>query len=278
MDNAQIPPIQPAGARPVGSTGPQMMPMGGAPMNAGGMPMGTGGVPTGAGGMPMVQQVQAPVEEKKDVAGIVKTVVIVLLSLIAATFIGLFIWMFVQYNHARDDIEYEISQNVAEAKDEQSMKDAALCQEEKENPYLIFAGPVDYGELSFEYPKTWSVYVARDASNGGNFEAYLNPVVVEPVSNTTINALRVSILDSSFESAIDKYQRALKNKDRPLTVESVTVNGASANLYSGVIPNTEMNGYILVFKIRDKTAVIQTDTVLFKEQFDRLIKTISFNA
>ena len=42
-------------------------------------------------GMPMVQQVQVMPEQKKDIAGLIKTIVIIIVSLIAVTFIGLFI-------------------------------------------------------------------------------------------------------------------------------------------------------------------------------------------
>ena len=49
-------------------------------------------------GMPMVQQVQLMPEKKKDISGLVKTIVIIIVSLIAVTFIGLFIWM--QYSFA----------------------------------------------------------------------------------------------------------------------------------------------------------------------------------
>ena len=56
------------------------------------------------------------------------------------------------------------------------------------------------------------------------------------------------------------------------------MNGVTANRYSGKIPNTELNGYILIIKIRDKTAVLQTDSVLFEGDFNKIINTITFNA
>lgn len=229
-------------------------------------------------GMPMVKQVQIDPVKKKDTSGLIKTIVIIITSLVAVTFIGLFVWMFIQYNDERTDVEGQISIAVATAKDEQALKDEAEFLEREKYPYKIFAGPVDYGELSFEYPKTWSVYISKDAANGGTFEAYLNPTQIEPISNTSVNALRVQILDKDYESVVAQYQRSLESKDKSLRVDSITVGGAAANLYSGIIPGTELNGYILIFKIRDKTALLRTDSVLFKEDFDKLIETIQFNA
>ena len=231
-------------------------------------------------GQPMVQQTQKDQTRPKGKSdsGLFKLIIIIILSLVSVTFIGLFIWMFMEYDTLKTDYDSNLAGEVAKARDEQAIDDAHKCQEEKEFPYNIFAGPVDYGELNFEYPKTWSVYIAKDAANGGDFEAYLNPLQVEPISNNTVNALRVRIVDKSFDETVKEYQRFLENKNKPLSVESVTVNGVTANRYSGTLPGTELNGYMLVFKIRDKTAILQTDSVLFKDSFDKLIQTIKFNS
>lgn len=237
-----------------------------------------------SGGMPMVQQVQVVPEQKKDVAGLVKTIVIIVVSLIAVTFIGLFIWMFVQYNDVQTDIEGQINVAVAEAKDQQAMEDETEFLEREKYPYKTFSGPVDYGQLTFEYPKTWSVYVAADAASGGDFNAYFNPIQVDAVGEDTINALRVTIRNDSFDDVTAEYQKAMDRKDSNLTVESVTIGDVeknstvTANRYTGTIPNTDLSGYIVVFKIRDKTAILQTDSVLFKEDFDKLLETVVFNA
>lgn len=224
------------------------------------------------------EQVAKMMEPKKDIAGLVKTIVIIIVSLIAVTFIGLFIWMFVQYNDVQTDVDGQIAVAVAEAKDEQTVKMEAEFLEREKYPYKTFSGPVDYGQLTFEYPKTWSVYIAKDAANGGDYEAYFNPVQVDAVSNTTINALRVIIRDKSFEDIAAEYQKAMDRKDANLTVETITINGATANRYTGTIPNTDLSGYIVIFKIRDKTAILRTDSVLFQGDFDKLLETIKFNA
>ena len=228
-------------------------------------------------GQAMVQLKTLP-SQKNDTAGLIKTIAIIVVSLIAVTFVGLFVWMFMQYNEVKTDVDGQIAVAVAAAKDEQANKDEAEFLEREKYPYKTFSGPADYGQLTFEYPKTWSVYVAADASTGGDFSAYFNPIQVNTVSAGTINALRVTIRDKSFDEVVAEYQRYMDREDSGLTVESITVNGTAANRYSGNIPNTELNGLIVVFKIRDKTAVLQTDSVLFKDDFDKLVETVTFNA
>ncbi len=220
--------------------------------------------------------------EKKLKSGsnteLIKTIAILALSLVSVTFVGLFIWMLVQYNEVRDDVQGQIDIAVAKAKDEQAAKMNEEFAEREKLPNRVFSGPVDYGQLSFDYPKIWSVYIADPATNGGDFNAYFNPIQVDTVAKNTINALRVSIVNKSFDAVVAEYQRVMDKKDSGLTVESVTVNGITANRYTGKIPGTELSGYIIIFKIRDKTAIIQTDSVLFADDFNKLIETIKFNA
>ncbi|MBR2998587.1 hypothetical protein IKF34_02335 [Candidatus Saccharibacteria bacterium] len=224
------------------------------------------------------EQVEKMMAPKKDVASLVKIIALIFTSLLSVTFIGLFIWKTTQYNEVKTDVDGQIAVAVAEAKDEQAQKLEAEFMEREKQPFRTFSGPADYGALTFDYPKTWSVYVAADAVNGGNFEAYFNPIQVDAVGRNSINALNLSIQDKSFDSVIDSYKRYVEGKEPTLTIESVTVNGAAANRYVGNIPGTDLNGIIVIFKIRDKTAVLQTDSMLFENDFNTLINTITFNA
>ena len=238
-------------------------------------------VPTQPGGIASqgAQVIDAP--KKKDIAGLIKTIVIIVLALVSVTFIGLFIWMFMRYDEVQMDVNGKIEVAVAEAKDEQATKDEEEFLQREKYPYRIFKGPADYGELTFNYPKTWSVYVAKDASNGGDFEAYLNPIEVNVVSKDTINSLRVSILNKSFDAVAEKYQKEMDKRDSNLTMESVTIGkdkNITANRYTGTIPDTELSGYIVIFKIRDKTAILQTDSVLFEGDYNTLLDSVQFNA
>ena len=229
-------------------------------------------------GMPMVQQVQVPADSKKDNTSLIKTIAIIALSLIAVTFVGLFIWMAVKYNDASTDVQGQIDVAVAKARDEQKTKDEAEFLEREKYPYKTFSGPADYGQLTFEYPKTWSVYIAEAANTGGDYNAYLNPIEVNTVGKDTVNALRVTIRDKSFDEVTAEYQRAMDRKDSDLRMNSVTFNGITGNRYDGTIPGTDLNGFVVIFKIRDKTAILQTDSKLFQADFDKLLETVSFNA
>lgn len=216
---------------------------------------------------------------KEDKVNLIKLISLVSTSVLAIVFIGLFIWKNVEYIDIKDNMDSKIDVAVAEAKDEQAEQLEKEFANREKYPYKTFAGPADYGELTFQYPKTWNLYVAADAANGGDYEAYLNPGEISPISKSNINAVRIKIYDMSFEKVVADYQKELERKGSNLKADTITIDGTTASRYSGTLPNTDnLNGYIVIFKIRDKTVTLQTDSVLFESDFNALLLTIHFTA
>ncbi|MBR2600623.1 hypothetical protein IKE07_00575 [Candidatus Saccharibacteria bacterium] len=222
-------------------------------------------------GQPLQPVAAAPKANKS----LILMIVAVVSAIAAATFIGLFIWMYAKWDVAKRDVDGQVMAAVATAVNENTEELENQFTEREKSPYRTFAGPADYGELSFEFPKTWSVYEARDAANGGDYEAYLNPDKVYTVNSSTINALRVTIKDKAYDSYISTYDSALKNGKIQLNVRPI--NGENANVYSGELPSTKFVGMVAVFKIRDKTAILQTDAMLFADDFQKILDSVHFN-
>ncbi|MBQ3352105.1 hypothetical protein IJG91_00340 [Candidatus Saccharibacteria bacterium] len=270
MDNQPYQPFQPTG---------QMNPQGGQQQfgNVAGSPAGNFG-PNGTmgptGPAPTARLVPVAAKTQKQNANLIWIILLIIASLVAVTFIGLFIWMFSKWDTAQNDVDSQINAAVATAVNEKAEEMENQFIEREKQPYQIFAGPADYGELSFEYPKTWSVYEAKDANNGGDYEAYLNPGKVYPVGVDTINALRVIIKDQAYDSYVKTYENYVKNGKLAVSVR--LINGENANLYTGELPGTKLQGIAAVFKMRDKTAVMQTDAMIFNDDYQRILDTVSF--
>lgn len=187
---------------------------------------------------------------------------------------GLAIWSYMQYEEKRSDVDGQVSIAVAEAKKEQAEEDEVKIQAARENPYIQFVGPSDYGRVTFDYPRNWSAYIDKDASKGGDFEAYLNPVTVPPVSQRERYALRVTIEDKTYENVLQTYKSLVERGD--LKTTNVNINDINGTRIDGAF-SKEIRGSAVVFKIRDKTLIVQTDAETFKPYFDKIIKTIEFN-
>ena len=216
------------------------------------------------------------IAKAKNRIDLMKTVGLIVVSLLAVLFIGLFIWMWVKWNDASTNVKGKVDVAVAEAKNELQTKLESEFEEKEKYPYKVFTGPTDLGELSFEYPKTWSLYVQSSANRGGDYAAYLNPGQVNVVQDDTVMALRVSIKGTLFDQAISDFAEKVRSGD--MTLSTTVVNGNNVNVYTGKMDN-EYQGIICVFKLRDKTVMLQTDsTSVFSDDFCRILKTVKFNS
>lgn len=201
-------------------------------------------------------------------------IVIVVLSVLFATVAGLLVWSYVSYLDQKNNVDSKVATAVAEAKKTQSDEDEAKFAEREKNPMRQFVGPEDYGRLSFDYPKTWSLYVDRDATSGNSYEAYLNPITVPPVSNTQPYALRVLIESKDYDAVLRTYDSLVKKGD--LGSSTFSVEGISGTRLDGAFTK-DIRGAAVILKIRDKTVTLRTDADIFKADFEVLIKTIKFN-
>jgi len=207
----------------------------------------------------------------KDKKQLIVKIILISVAVISLAFAG---WSFVNYLSQKNNVDTKIEAAVTEAKKVQVDTDETKFAEREKEPNREFIGPDDYGQVTFNYPKTWSMYVAKDASNGGSYEAYLNPIVVPVVSATQQYALRVTILQSDYDTVISGYSALVKKGD--LVSSSITVNGNSGIRLDGSF-SKDIRGSGVVFKIRDKTLVVRTDANTFKTDFDSLVQTIKYN-
>lgn len=212
-----------------------------------------------------------PISRKPSKKWTIIAIVAIITTVIVA---GLAAWALVNYFDQKNNVDSKVTTAVADAVKTQQDADAANFEEKEKQPNRQFAGPDDYGRLAFDYPKTWSVYVENDASKGGDYEAYFNPVSVPSVSATQQYALRVLIQDKDYDKVVDSYQSLVKNK--ALTASSVTADEQNGTRLDGSFTKN-IKGSAVIFKIRDKTVIVQTDAETFKPDFEALIKTITFN-
>lgn len=187
---------------------------------------------------------------------------------------ALSVWLYMGYTDQKNNTDEKIAAAVAVAKNEQATSDDEKFAKREKEPLREFIGPEDYGRLAFNYPKTWSVYINKDVSKGGTYEAYLNPITVPPISATQQFALRVTIQETDYDKVLATYDSLVKKGDLKST--SVSVEGNSGTRLDGAFTK-DIRGSAVIYKIRDKTVTIRTDATTFKADFDALITTLKWN-
>jgi hypothetical protein len=184
------------------------------------------------------------------------------------------IWAYVNYSEQKTNVDSKVNLAVAEAKKTQADADEVKFAEREKEPNRAFVGPEDYGRLTFNYPKTWSVYEARDVTKGGTYEAYLNPITVPPVSATQQYSLRVTIEEKDYDQVVKSYEKLVSKGD--LRSSATSANGNNGTRFDGNF-SKDIRGSAVLYKIRDKTLTMRTDADTFKPDFENIIKTIKFN-
>lgn len=198
------------------------------------------------------------------------------LSFFTVAFAGLSVWAFINYTDQKENVDAKVVRAVAAAEKTQADELEKKFAEREKEPFKSFAGPSDYGTLAFKYPKTWSVYVGSDgaSSSGKGYEAYFNPGIVPSTdTDTSRYAVRVAILNTSYEEILGDFQARVEKGD--LKSSPTKVNGQTGTRLDGSF-SKDVRGAAVVYKIRDKTAIIRTDADTFKSDFEALIQTISF--
>ena len=204
------------------------------------------------------------------------TALTVLFGIGTVVFIVLFIWMAVEYGAISSDVDKRISDATIKAVDENTAKLEADFAEREKSPYKTFAGPVDYGEVTFNCPRTWSVYEYASAYTGGDYGAVFNPDKITSAEKDAINALRMTITSRSYDEVVKDYDGLIQ--DGKVTMDVIQVNGANVNLYRGEIVENLYSAAVII-KIRDKTVTVQTDAYsVFENDFFNVLNSLKYNA
>ena len=209
-------------------------------------------------------------------SGAVSTWFMVSIIFIVTTVIalGVMVWALFNYFDQKNNVDTKVAIAVTDAVKDQADKDAADFEAKEKLPTLQFAGPEDFGSVSFEYPKTWSTYVSDDLTASDVYQAYLNPGVVPPVNDAQRFALRVRIETASYDDVVNEYQGLVESGD--LKSSAVKANGQDGARFDGAF-DENIRGSVVIFKIRDKTVTIRTDATAFNDDFNALIATLKFN-
>jgi hypothetical protein len=110
-----------------------------------------------------------------------------ILFVAAAAFGG---WAFVNMQDYKNNSDQKSAAAVEVAKKAQALELQKKFDEDYKNPNKTYQGPVAFGTVSFNYPKTWSAYVDEGGS-ATPINSYYYPDKVPSIQSSTAYALRV---------------------------------------------------------------------------------------
>ena len=195
----------------------------------------------------------------------------ILFALLAVGAGAAFVWAYSQMGDYKNNSDQKVATAVADAKTEQQQEDQKQFAEDSKKPFLTFRSSSDLGNISFDYPRTWSQYLGQ---NNDQLAAYFYPVAVPAVDDKTAFALRVTEVNQSYADVVKSYEGKIKDKKLSATTLTIgktdTFAGYEGTRIDGQFSDT-ITGSVAIFKIRDKTLRLFVDSADFMNDFNNTI-------
>jgi hypothetical protein len=199
--------------------------------------------------------------------------------ILAVLVVGISIFALSAYSTGQDyrnNSDKKAAAAVEEAKAQQAKELQAKFDEEYKKPNLTYKGPVAYGSVTFDYPKTWSAMVTEGDSELLN--GYFYPQVVPGTDSDTAFALRVEVVDTPYSQVVEQYESEISTGKLKARAYIPPKMEKAANIQPGLRYDgdfsdgqTPKDGSMVVIPVRDKTLKIYTEAVNFRGDFDNTI-------
>lgn len=206
---------------------------------------------------------------------LIPLVLLIILFLSAA---GFGIWAFSSRADYKDNSDKKAAAAAAQAVKETEATAAAKYAEEAKKPYDTYIGPAPFGNITVNYPKTWSAYVVESERGSTPVNGYFNPKVVPSATDSDKTfALRVELVQTTYEAVLDQFKGRLEKGE--VTVQPVTLAKVPSVVGSRVEGQitSKKQGTMIVLPLRNMTLKVWTESNDFKADLDtHILPNFSF--
>ncbi|MBI2592436.1 hypothetical protein HYW36_03090 [Candidatus Saccharibacteria bacterium] len=212
---------------------------------------------------------------RKDQNGNVPWAVIIMLlvvTLISTTLFAIKTWDDKQ--EYKNNVDKIVVAAVDKAKADQNNQLEKAFAEKEKLPNKTYKGPVTYGTITFDYPKTWSAYV-DEASTNQPINGYFHPGVIPGLQSTAAYALRVELSNQDYSTVLKQYDTTIKDGSLKAAAYVPPKMAGVANVQPGTKLDGKLdqdtNGSMVIIKVRDKTLKIYSESNDFFNDFNNPI-------
>lgn len=191
---------------------------------------------------------------------------------------GFGVWAFMSRSEYKDRSDQKSAIAVQAAQEEQKSVDAAKYDEDSKKPFDTFIGAAAFGNVTINYPRTWSAYIIENDRGSNPLTAYFQPKFVPNVTNGANSfALRVELISTSYQGALDQFKSRIASAEvtaKPYTLAKVP--SVVGTRIEGQITATKQ-GAMVILPIRNMTLRIWTESNDFKGDLDtNILPNITF--
>jgi hypothetical protein len=187
-------------------------------------------------------------------------------------------WAFMGRQDYKNNSDKKSAQAVEAAKKVQAADLQKKFDEDYKNPNKIYRGPISFGTVTFNYPKTWSAYVDENSS-AEPINGYYYPDKVPSTQGGSAYALRVELLNSTYSQALQQYTAQIREGKikasayvPPKMVGKTNVQPGTR--LDGIISQSQTGahtGAMVIMQVRDKTLKIYTESPEFLADYNNIV-------
>lgn len=215
---------------------------------------------------------------KSDERGFIQSAafsIIFVVLFVASSAFG--VWAFMGRQDYKNNSDKKSAEAVEKAETAQKVADEADFTEREKEPFETYNGPSEFGSIKIVYPKTWELYVDTKTGGGTPVDGYAHPGYVPGVTSDTAFALRFQVISADYASQLKLFESATKNATvvvSPFRAE--LVNDILGSRIDGQI-TTKRTGNVVLLPLRDKTLKIWTESSTYTNDFNEVLKNLSFS-
>jgi len=199
---------------------------------------------------------------------VIAFIMLLLLFISSALFGG---WAYSGLQDYKHNTDGKIKKAVTVAKlQAETAKDNEYFEKAKQ-PFKDYSSASVYGSVYIKYPKTWSGYISEDTNNSVAVNAYFHPNYVPANQGQTAFALRLEIINTSYDLQVQQQEGNIKSGQvtatafRPANVPSALGLKLDGNIYP------QKRGSMVILPVRDKTLIIWTEAEQFVKDFNNSV-------
>lgn len=188
------------------------------------------------------------------------------------------VWAFTSRADYKNNSDQKAAIAAAEMRKKTQAEDEVKYAEQAKKPYDTYIGPAPYGNITVNYPKTWSAYVVEAERGSTPVSAYFQPKIVPSITNQENSfALRVELVQNTYESVLDQFKTRLDRSQATVKPYSLPkVPSVVGSRVEGQITNTKQ-GTMVILPLRNMTLKIWTESNDFKGDLDtHILPNFSF--
>ncbi len=204
------------------------------------------------------------------VSGVLIALIFVSFFLVAA--LGFGGWAFMSRLDYKNNSDQKAEAAADKRQAETEAADAVKYAEEAKNPLATHKGPDQFGSIVVKYPKTWSGYVVETGKGATPVDDYFHPKVVPEAGDKDNSfALRVQVLDKTYDAVLKSYQGAVDKgrlKASPYALPKVE-NVIGTRLRGEV--ERKKQGTLVILPLRNMTLAIWSESPNYQADFNKII-------